>query len=850
MSTDTVIFTICARNYLGFAKTLAASLHAQQPDCRLVVWLLDEGPLPDMPDYLQARYVPHIVEPADWVELSLTFNIRELATSVKPMCFLRHFEEGAGRVLYVDPDIFVFRPLDAVFAELDAGAGGVLTPHILSPLPRDDAMPDDLELLGAGVFNLGFLAVAACDESDRLLRWWARWLRTHCFEDKQTGTFTDQKWINFAPAFCPGWHILRDTGYNVAYWNLPQRKLARSSGQWSVDGRPLIFFHFSGFDPTTPTVLSKHQSRITVAPGSALSALLRFYAERLLSCGYAEALALEYPKLRFDNGAAVDDICRALFRDASRQGRSFRTPLAAGKHGLFDWCNEPIVRAPGNKAYLTRYLARVNAVRPDVVATYPDLLGEHWDAYVHWLHHSGITEMALEPAFLPALAPTAEASAELDSPLGVRYVGYLSAHLGLGEAARGNIRALRKLGIPTELTDVSHMTRSDCASWESEDQEPAGLQSVGERINIVHVNADQFAYVRAQLGAPFFDNVYTIGMWAWETSEFPEEWHGLFALVDEIWVGGSYMAEGIAAASPVPVLRMPHVVEVPDVAPSRREFGLDEAEFIFLFMFDFHSTPARKNPEGAILAFSRAFSPDQPVRLVIKSMNGSSRPEAFARLRALAGDSRVTFIDKALDSRRRFQLIASADAFVSLHRAEGFGLGIAEAMALGKPVIATGWSGNMDFMNVANSLPVSYKHAVLAEADPPYPAGTVWAEPDLADAARLMRRLWSEPDLAAELGERARSDMAEGYSAERIGALINARLQRIRRGGFAATRDPGVAEAVVMAALTQTSDTGPVSPLRFMLRKLRVVLLAMMPARYRPAYHRLAHSVARKMGYC
>ena len=479
MSSDTVIFTICARNYLGFAKTLASSLHEHHPDVRIVVWVLDEGPMPMLPDYLGAQFVPKIVGAPEWVDLSLYFNIRELATSVKPLCFLHHLTQGARRVVYLDPDIFVFRPLHAVFDLLDNSAQGVLTPHTLGPLPRDDAKPDDLELLGAGVFNLGFLAVANGEETDRILQWWAQWLQTHCFEDKATGTFTDQKWMNFAPVYCPNWSILRDTTYNVAYWNLPQRKLSSSKGGWTVDGQPLTFFHFSGFNPKDPALLSKHQTRITVIPGSPLAALLRFYARELLSAGYEEALTLRYPTLRFGNGVEVDDVCRRIYRDARRRGQVFKHPLAPTKDGLFAWCQDPIATSKESGAFLNRYLQEINAVRPDVVAAFPAMLGANWAAYVEWLHRSGIPEMGLIPEFLPKRASPPPAA---KPTFGVRYVGYLSAHLGLGEAARGNILALRQQGIPTEITDVSYMTESDCAPWHPGDSGPRRTPAVRSSI--------------------------------------------------------------------------------------------------------------------------------------------------------------------------------------------------------------------------------------------------------------------------------------------------------------------------------------------------------------------------------
>ncbi len=660
MHPSTVFFTICARNYLGFAFTLCASLRKHHPTAQIVIWLLDEGEVPDLPDGIVARFVPHIVERGDWLELSLNFNIRELATAVKPLCFLRHLEEAAERVLYIDPDILAFRPFDEALELLDQGAQGVLTPHIMQPLPRDGAQPDDLELLGAGVFNLGFLAVGKGPETDQFLRWWSGWLRTHCFEDKSSGTFTDQKWVNFAPAFCPSYRILRHPGYNVAYWNLPQRTLDTTGDEWHVDGQPLVFFHFSGFNPKIPEVLSKHQNRLTVKRGSPLARLLRHYADLLGSAGYHESLRLTFPPLRFANGAEVDAICRAVFRDARASGKQFREPLAVGSGSLFEWITAPVDRRSGSKGYLNRYLRRVNHLRPDVAAAYPDLLGEHWNAYLAWLYSSGRVELGLNEAFLPprrgsAMVPS---GAPDQGSIRVTYIGYLSAQLGLGEAARGNIRALRSQGIQVDTVDVSHFTSSERQAWTGGDVEtPEVVSDEVQQVVILHVNADQLAEIRRELSPGLLDQAYVIGMWAWETSRFPRHWWPSFSMLNEVWVGGSYMAEGISAVSPIPVLRIPHVVEAPSVSADRSAFDLPDDEFIFLFMFDFHSTPARKNPDGAIRAFRRAFRPSERVRLVVKSMNGHNRPEAFAQLQELAGDARITFMDSG--SSRRCPIQAS-----------------------------------------------------------------------------------------------------------------------------------------------------------------------------------------------
>ncbi|HBG95899.1 MAG TPA: hypothetical protein DDY14_11420 [Chromatiaceae bacterium] len=853
MNSKPVFFTICARNYLGFATTLGASLKQHHRDAEIVVWLLDEGELPKLPDDLVIRFIPRMVEAEEWIELSLNFNIRELATAVKPLCFLKHLEEGARRVIYIDPDILVFRPLNEALEMLEQGAQGVLTPHIMQPLPRDGEQPDDLELLGAGVFNLGFLAVAAGPETDRFLKWWASWLRTHCFEDKSTGTFTDQKWVNFAPVFCPSYVILRHPGYNLAYWNLPQRELELCGDEWQADGQPLVFFHFSGFDPSAPEILSKHQTRVIIARGSPLARLLQLYANKLRGSCYDEALRLRFPPLRFANGIEVDDFCRAIYREARANGKYFRNPLSDGPNGLFEWVTKPIERSRSSMGYLNRYLRLVNARRPDIAATYPDFLGSHWNAYVAWLYGSGRMEMGLNEAFLPPKRGLKIPSAELSESQDFRvtYVGYLSAHLGLGEAARGNVKALRALGIPVDTIDVSHFTSSERqATLEAETASGMSDDSSAERVVILHVNADQLANVLTELGTSLTEDAYVVGMWAWETRRFPSHWWYSFSLLDEIWVGGSYMAEGIAAVSPIPVLRIPHVVEPLSVRSDRSAFGLADDEFIFLFMFDFHSTPARKNPEGAIRAFRQAFHPSEPVRLVVKSMNGRNRPESFTRLRKMAAEARITFIDAALGSDDRYKLISSTDVFLSLHRAEGFGLGIAEAMALGKPVVATGWSGNMDFMSIANSLPVRYRLTELAEADPPYDAGTIWAEPEIDHASELMRRLWEEPELVARIGARAQSDSRDLLSVEHVGRLMSDRLERIAE--LRSTRPDRL--HISAASTTPYSTLLGIrnirrSPLRLVLHITRTSLFAVIPRRYQPAYHRIATKFAHRMGY-
>ena len=277
------------------------------------------------------------------------------------------------------------------------------------------------------------------------------------------------------------------------------------------------------------------------------------------------------------------------------------------------------------------------------------------------------------------------------------------------------------------------------------------------------IDAGQHFAVLSQTDEDLFDRRYNIGAWAWELQRFPARWYDRFAYYDEIWVGSSFIASAIAPISPIPVIRIP-----PVMAPSME--GLVTAdrvgwrrrpdEFLFLFMFDVHSHLPRKNPLAIIEAFRRAFRPSEPVRLILKCVNAESDPAGFRTLVDRASGAAIDIHSGYVSAEALRGLMSSCDAYVSLHRSEGIGLTIADAMGLGKPVIATGWSGNTDFMDVSNAFPVGYRLVALEENVGPYHAGEVWAEPSVEHAAELMRFVVDHPDEARARGHAGTRDHA------------------------------------------------------------------------------------------
>jgi glycosyltransferase involved in cell wall biosynthesis len=297
--------------------------------------------------------------------------------------------------------------------------------------------------------------------------------------------------------------------------------------------------------------------------------------------------------------------------------------------------------------------------------------------------------------------------------------------------------------------------------------------------NFVCLNGDQLDRFIAAGGGTLLGGRPTIGHWAWETDVLPPGWMPAFRHLDEVWVISNFIAENLARVSPVPVIVVPPAVTVPDLAGVELELGWDE-RFMFVFMLDFFSTLRRKNALGLIDAFTRAFAPGEGPRLIVKTMNAEFRPRDADELRSRIGDrSDIEVIDRYLEPLQKYALLARADCYVSLHRSEGLGLTLAEAMALGTPVIATGYSGNTDFMSPENSYLVDWTPTRVGVGSEIYPERGVWAEPDLDHAAELMRRVWTQPEEAARKVERARADIERLYAPEVAGAIARGRLERL-----------------------------------------------------------------------
>jgi glycosyltransferase involved in cell wall biosynthesis len=773
-------FTICAQNYLAFAIVLGKSLSESIQGARLTVFVLDG--VPDHPagmEHLDLRAVDVVFEPGDWIHRKIYYNILELSTSVKPACILQLMNEGHRFVVYLDPDILVLSPFDDVVSAFEENQEVVLIPHTVKPFPDDKKRPGDLDILRSGIYNLGFVAFRNSPRSREILTWWDEKLRTLCFSDPREGVFTDQKWMDYLPAFEKNVHILRHPGYNVAYWNIHERQVTLHNGQWRVgqsggDLVPLVFYHFSGFHPDRRD-LSKYQDRYEGSLPGDLKILLADYAEKLKASDFARLSARSIPEIRFKTGEVWDQICRLLYRDVIKTKFEIDNPLEDDR--FISWMG---AREPGD--HISRYLRTLLKYRNDLAIGFND--GKDVSGLLNWLHRYGKVQTGIDEDLLVRLGLVNF----FGDSKGVNFVGYLKTHMGIAQAARGYLESIAGVDIPVSTFDLS-----ETAIISETEKYPQGEYTILQKfppaeelpynLTLLHVNADQIPSVFAKLPAKIH-KTFNIGIWAWETMNFPEDWCDRFDLVDEIWVASRFMAEAVRAKATVPVVVMPHAVAPPKIPPDRSWLSqlvpdLREDEFLFLFQFDALSVPHRKNPEGTIKAFTEAFTAGEPVRLIVKTLNADKAGDLIEDLKRLSSGYRVSILDCALDDTDRFRLLATIDSFVSLHRAEGFGLSIAEAMAYGKPVIATNWSGNTDFMDGSTAAPVAFTLKPLERQYGPYVAGTVWAEPDISEAARWMRKVYDSPAWREQIGEAASRRIAALLSSDAIGTLIKLRFNRI-----------------------------------------------------------------------
>ncbi len=330
-------------------------------------------------------------------------------------------------------------------------------------------------------------------------------------------------------------------------------------------------------------------------------------------------------------------------------------------------------------------------------------------------------------------------------PFGVNLMGDIRAETGLGQSMRMVAGMLDMSKVPLV---IRQMDAPDSIVHQEKEWDNRIVSGNRYNINLLHINNSIWRKNYCRIPMEDLNGRYNIAYWLWELEEFPEEWVSCMDTVDEVWTPAEFISCGIRKRTDKPVYTMPYGMELDmNNMYGRGYFHLPENKFLFLVMYDFLSISERKNPKGCIQAYKRAFSKgNTEVGMVIKVNHLKNGSELDALKAELDGYQNIYFIIDNLSRKEVESLLEAVDVFVSLHRAEGFGLPLAEAMYLGTAVVATNWSAPTEFMDEDSVCLVDYKLITLQEDVGPYRKGNRWADADVGQAARYMQRLWEDRD--------------------------------------------------------------------------------------------------------
>lgn len=486
------------------------------------------------------------------------------------------------------------------------------------------------------------------------------------------------------------------------YWNgqlLASKKMRHRTARWYFrDGRELL-----GFMHCPPWQQAALENNFTSSDAFVKTLLL--------------PKDVHAPEGEYRIHQNVEDIQQAWGNESNNEGNT-----------------QPASLQPIKSSLLSRYIAAWSPVEVNEVSW---LIGELRKCQSSSKpNHSDVIEVM---ALLPKASK--KPHRQLGKPFGVNLIGYARGELGIGEDVRMLAASLESSAVPFNVINVepgANVSQKDTSAeqWMSE--------SFDYSINIFCMTGIEMSRMSMEKGLGWLNGHYNIGLWPWELPAWPTAWQHAWHLVDEIWGISHYTAKAYHDA-PVPVKPMPLPVTInnSEVISNRQKWKLPEEDYLFVFSFDMNSTLTRKNPIAIVEAFLTAFAsqPEKRVGLVIKVSHLNKKHPTWKPLeKLLSQDSRLYLISGELRKPDVLSLYKSCDCFVSLHRAEGFGRGLAEAQLLGLGLIATGYSGNMEFCANNATHTVDYQLVPLKANEYFYGEGQQWAEPDIKHAAKLMQK--------------------------------------------------------------------------------------------------------------
>ena len=654
------IFTVCSNTDLPFACVLLASARRHHPGAALFLCLADRiAGLPDRYDPAWTVVEAHTLPIPEFQSFAFRYSATDFITALKPFMFLHLLDEcGFDAAMYFDTDIELFAPVTSAASALANGASFFLTPQ--PSAAGENAMePDDTWIMQAGAHSPVFLAAAKSEEALLLLGWWGRRLRYDCISTQPAGRFVDQELMDLASGFARHTVIAHDPALNLAPWNLQQHQLGQSADGWTVDGAPLAFFHFSGFNPHEPSRLSRHDPYSGAPLSPALQALTAHYAEALFAAGYGSQLGLPYAYAHFASGAPIPAVVRQMFRDWHPfwAGDPFQTYQA--------FLDEPWPQAArSNSGQTVSNLMRFLQASPSCPAHGLHLQNPtSASAVIRWFVNGAGAEFLIDPALgQPAatrLGASRAGAARIAPTPGVEMDIAITAPLAAGnraaECGRAIFHSLLTSKLAVEMLDSATLVPSAAP------------------VQLLCLEVGQLATVLPAWCSQLPPDALRIVVPLWDFARFPQPALAALALAHEVWAPSRFIQGALAGQLDCPVLHMPVAV---DATPaSSTHHALPGGRFRFLSLVG--AQPA-EDCRAAMDAFRRAFPQRGRACLVLAPQEPLATRQR-AELAAVAdADPDILLLDQPLSP-------TACDALVALQRSEGVARPVMGGNAAGAP---------------------------------------------------------------------------------------------------------------------------------------------------------------------
>ena len=759
--------TIAFSNYVDRARVLFESLRITHPDSRLFFLAMDRPgfaaqQLGSLANVLTLEEVGFTKR--DTFKRRTIYTPLEFATSVKARLLLDRLRDFQ-RVTYLDPDIQVFQELrvseDLLHREV------LLTPHMVRPVPNDGRNLTSADLGIFGNHNLGF--ISATKGSETALGWWDSMLE-HEGDFRQGHSFTDQKIADHLVNICD-LGVVRYAGWNVAYWNIHEREIAADE---------LVFFHFSGFNPDAPGILTKffaQNGRHRYFAREWLTPVLRDYAGKCIQARGSEK-ALSLGKVTFfEDFPVLRDLIRRSYIDES----GYRPP-PSGRKALGQWLFETGTGIAGSPLVPPIAMAFF-LMRSDLQYTFAGVSHgdpDHGSRLLPWLANDPeakkflsdvLDEIGQPHTGFPSpsqVYPTFHGFRQPHPTFGVNHIAYFGEKMGIGSASELLFDLISGADVPQHKISLPNVLRNN-GSLKFSPSTGQGLLKHSH--TILGVNGDQVLDLFA-LSNSFSTQGKRIGYWWWESEVLPPAQVQAARKFNEIWVGSNFVRELLRQqiTQPVKLVQLPLGKKAASKIRSGRKVR-GSGPTRFFHNSSLASDPKRKNPLGVAVAYMKTFSAQDAATLRLHLTGSGEAPWAFAALEEIVSLTQhradIEITTNRMSGDDLAHEIESADCFVSLHRSEGLGLNIRDAIAFGTPVIATAYGGNMDFMNPDSSFLVGYKMGEVGKS-PYYPAESEWAEPDLNQASSFMSVVADSPELSLDKATSAKAYLESKLAPEKL----------------------------------------------------------------------------------